>query len=63
MNYYKISKEHVKVLHKPQPKYFQIALDKLSVMRFQLVEIETYFNIMFVLCKDTEILYIKENYK
>ena len=41
MNYCAILKENLQVLHKIQPKYFQIAIEKLSVMKFQLVEIET----------------------
>ena len=42
MNYYEILKECLHVLHELQPKDFQIALDKLSVMRFPLVEIEIF---------------------
>ena len=56
MNYYDILKEHLQVLNKLQQKYFQIALDKLSVIKFQLVEIEASFSLRFVMCKDTEIL-------
>ena len=41
MNYYTIPKEHLQFLHKLQPTYFQIAFEKLSVIKFQLVEIET----------------------
>ena len=54
MNYYEILKEHLQVLHKIQPKYFQIAIEKLSVMKFQLVEIQTSFPMRFVLCIDIE---------
>ena len=52
MNYYDILKEHLQVLNKLQQKYFQIALDKLSVMKFPLFEIETYFPMRYVLCTD-----------
>ena len=58
MNYYVILKENLQVLHKLQSKHFQIAIDKLSVMNFQLVEIETYFPMMFLFCTDIEMLSI-----
>ena len=61
MNYYEILKEHVQVLHKTQPEYFQIAHDKLSVMNFPLVEIGKHFPMRFVLCKDIEMFSIKNN--
>ena len=39
MNYYDILKENLQVLHKTRPEYFQIALDKLAVLKYSLVEI------------------------
>ena len=60
MNYYAIFKEYLQLLHKLQPEYFQIALNKLSLMKFPLVEIETYFPIRFVLCTDIEVSPIKK---
>ena len=41
MNYNAIIKEHLQVLHKVYSKDFQIALEKLSMFNFPLVEIET----------------------
>ena len=35
MNYYAILKENLQVLHKIEQEYFQIALNKLSVMKFK----------------------------
>ena len=55
MNYYAILKEHSQVTHKLQPKQFQIALEKLSVMKFPVVAIKTYFYMRFVLCANIEI--------
>ena len=37
INYYEILKEHLELLHKLHPKYFQVALEVLSVLRFSLV--------------------------
>ena len=51
-NYYAILKEHLQVFHKLHPKDFQRTLDKLSVLKFPLVEIDTSFPIRFVLCID-----------
>ena len=59
MNFYAILKEHLKLLHKLYPKYFQVTLDKLSVLKFLFVEIWTYFTLKFVLCTDIEITSIK----
>ena len=56
-------RETIIMLHKLQPKYFQIELDKSSVMKFPLFEIETCFPMIFVLCTDIEILPIKKKYK
>ena len=47
MNYYAIFKEYLQLLHKLYAKDFQIALKKLSVMKFPLAEIEEYFPIKF----------------
>ena len=49
----------LRVLHKLQTKYFQIAFDKLSVMKFPLVEMETYFFMRLVLCTEIEVLSIQ----
>ena len=51
-NFHKNLKEHLQVLHKLHSKYFQIALEKLLVLDFPLVEIETSFPIRFALCPD-----------
>ena len=59
-NYYAILKENVQVLHKLQPKEFQMSLGKLSAMKFSLVEIWTYFTIWFVMCTYIEMLSIKQ---
>ena len=61
-------KKYLQVLHKIQLKYFQISIEKLSVMNFPLAEIETYFPVRFVLFKDIEILpilniYMWQHYK
>ena len=50
MNYYAILKEYLQLIHKIHPKYFLISLDKWSVLKFSLVEINTAFTIRFVLC-------------
>ena len=55
MNSYAILKEHLPVLHKLQPKYSQIAIKTLSVMKFELVEIDTFFPISFFVCTELEI--------
>ena len=55
-NYYAILKEHLKILHKLQSTYFQIKIEKVSVMKFQLVENETSFPMRFVLFTDIEML-------
>ena len=60
MNYYAILKEHLQVFHKIHPKYFQIALDRLSVLKFPLVEIETSFPIRFFLCTYIEMYSIQK---
>ena len=60
MNYYVMLKERLKVLHKLQPKHFQTVFEKLSVIKFQLVEIETSFSVSFVLRIDIEILSIEK---
>ena len=60
IKYYAVLKECYQVLHKLQPKGFQGALDKLSVLNFPLVEIEKSFPIRFVLCTDTEIVSIQK---
>ena len=39
-----------------QPKDFQIAIKKLPVMRFRLVEIETSFPMRFVFCTEIKSL-------
>ena len=59
MNHYGILKEHLKVLHKLQPKYFQVALEKLSVLRFSLVEMDTYLPVRFLLFVDTKMMLIE----
>ena len=48
------------VVCKIQQKYFQIRLKKLSVMKFQLVEIETYFPVRFFLCTEIEMFSIQK---
>ena len=63
MNYYAILKEHSQVIYKLQPKYFQIVIEKLWVMKFQLVEIETYFPMRSFLCKYIKIFNLKKYYK
>ena len=63
MNEYAILKEHLRVLQKLQPEYFQIEIENLSLMKFILVEIETYFPVGFVLCTDIEMLSIKKEYE
>ena len=60
MNKYAILKEYLQVLHKLYPKYFQVAPDKLSVLKFSLVEIETYFTIRLVLYTYIEVLSIQK---
>ena len=52
-------KKHFQVLHKLHPKYSQGELEKLSVLKFSLVEIETFSPVSFVLCTDTEMLQIQ----
>ena len=61
INYYAILKEHLQILHKLHPKYFEVALEILSVLKFPLVEIYTYLPIRFVLRTDTEILSFQIN--
>ena len=50
INYYAILKEYLQLLHKIDPKEFQVKLEESSVMRFSLVEIDTYLSMRFVLC-------------
>ena len=59
-NYYAILKEYLQVLHKLNPKYFQVTLKKLSVLSIPLVEINTSLPLRFVLCTDNEILSIQK---
>ena len=47
MNYCTILKENLQVLYKLHPKCFQVAINKLSVLQFLLVEIETYLPMRF----------------
>ena len=60
MNYYSILKEYFQVFHKLHPKYFQVELEKLSMLNFPLIEIEGSFPVRFVLFIDPEMLSIKK---
>ena len=53
MNYYVILKERLQVIHTLHPKKSQVAIDKLLVLKFPWVEVETSFPIRFVLFTDT----------
>ena len=44
INYYEILKEYLQLLNKLQPKYSQVPLDKISVLKLSLVEVEFFFH-------------------
>ena len=48
--------KHLQLLHKRFPREFQVTLEESSVLNFYLLQIETSPPMIFILCRETEIV-------